>query len=64
MNARFSAHLNNWKGVIPMSENGDILEELWEVKRKMAEKFSSFHEFFADLLKQQDVLKAGLHPVQ
>ena len=38
MNARFSAHLNNWKGVIPMSENGDILEELWEVKRKMAEK--------------------------
>ena len=52
MNARFSAHLNNWKGVIPMSENGDILEELWEVKRKMAEKFSSFHEFFADLLKQ------------
>ena len=64
MSARFSVRPNSWKGVIPMSENGDILEELWEVKRKMAEKFPSFHEFFADLLKQQDVLKEGLPPVQ
>ena len=57
MNARFSVRLNNWKGEIPMSKNGDILDELWEIKRTMSEKFSTFHEFFVDLLKQQDSLK-------
>ena len=33
-----------------MSKNGDILDELWEIKRTMSEKFSTFHEFSVDLL--------------
>lgn len=43
------------KGGCGMSENGDILEELWEVKRQIAEKYASFHDFFQALLLEQNL---------
>lgn len=36
-----------------MSEYTDPLEELYSIKEKIAAQYSSFKEFFADMLKFQ-----------
>ena len=36
-----------------MKEATDYLEELWKVKDELSSRFSSFREFFNDMLKWQ-----------
>ena len=36
-----------------MKEETDYLEELWKVKDELSSRFSSFREFFNDMLKWQ-----------
>lgn len=36
-----------------MNKETDYLEELWKVKDELSSRFSSFREFFNDMLKWQ-----------
>ena len=41
-----------------MDDHSDIMEELWRIKDELSSGFSSFHDYFEDLLRRQ----AATHP--